>query len=119
MKNGITWSAGASAELFLKEKMKNFRLRQKLSFFAVEICLGRLYPIHGTLRGGGYRLTNEQEGYRMSQDNRQDPMVLIRMQLEKAWDAGDLPLAMHMSRMVDQAMVSQLQEREPERRQAQ
>jgi len=55
----------------------------------------------------------------MSQDNRQDPMVLIRMQLEKAWDAGDLPLAMHMSRMVDQAMVSQLQEREPERRQAQ
>lgn len=55
----------------------------------------------------------------MSQKERQDRTMFIRIQLERAWDAGDLPLAMHMSRLMDRAMVEQLRDGEPEQRKAQ
>lgn len=43
----------------------------------------------------------------MKQHYRPDPILFIRIQLENAWDAGDLEEALRMSRLMDDAMLCQ------------
>lgn len=41
----------------------------------------------------------------MTQHYRPDPILFIRIQLENAWDAGDLEGALRMSHLLDEAML--------------
>ena len=42
----------------------------------------------------------------MNQHYRPDPILFIRIQLENAWDAGDLEGALRMSHLMDEAMLN-------------
>ena len=43
----------------------------------------------------------------MNQHYRPDPILFIRIQLENAWDAGDLEGALRMSHLMDKAMLGE------------
>ncbi len=49
----------------------------------------------------------------MKQHYRPDPILFIRIQLENAWDAGDLEAALRMSRLMDEAMLRDMHQGQP------
>ena len=43
----------------------------------------------------------------MNQNYLQDPLIFIRIQMENAWDDGDLENALRLSRMIDESALTE------------
>ena len=60
----------------------------------------------------------EMEGYSMNQNYLQDPLIFIRIQMENAWDDGDLENALRLSRMIDESALTEAAAELPQKRRA-
>ena len=58
------------------------------------------------------------EGYSMNQNYLQDPLIFIRIQMENAWDDGDLENALRLSRMIDDSALTEAATELPQKRRA-
>ena len=54
----------------------------------------------------------------MNQNYLQDPLIFIRIQMENAWDDGDLENALRLSRMIDESALTEAAAELPKKRRA-
>ena len=54
----------------------------------------------------------------MNQNYLQDPLIFIRIQMENAWDDGDLENALRLSRMIDDSALTEAATELPQKRRA-
>ena len=54
----------------------------------------------------------------MNQNYLQDPLIFIRIQMENAWDDGDLENALRLSRMIDESALIEAAAELPQKRRA-
>ena len=82
-------------------------IRQKLPFFAVANDPARLYAIGEVQANASATQERTRRDTTLNQHYRPDPILFIRIQLENAWDAGDLEGALRMSHLMDEAMLGE------------